>query len=165
MTIEGIQIVDVWRKANEQDKSDVRGFWIDQGAIQDNTVIEQRLPQLCVLARSGDGQLLGVTTVFEQYNEQLKNRFFNMRMFVGSDARRERIGFGLIHKLIETLESRFVSGEYQECIGVLFELENDALKKARNEAIWPTTGFVYVGNNARGDHVRVRYFKGARITV
>jgi hypothetical protein len=113
MTIDGIQIIDVWLKASEQDRSDVKRFWIDQGAIQDHTVIDQRLPQICVLARGGDDRLLGVTTVFEQHNELLKNQFFNMRMFVGSDARRERIGFGLIHKLIETLESRFVSGEHQ----------------------------------------------------
>jgi len=158
-----VRLIDVWQQASEQDRNDARALWLEQGAINDEAAINQRLSQLCVLARGADDRLLAISTAYEQLSPRLNNYFYTMRMFVGQDARRAQIGFRLLHKLIEILESRFVSGEQTRSIGVLFELENQAVQKARPQAIWPTTGFVYVGNNARGDHIRVRYFKGACI--
>lgn len=158
-----VRYIDVWQQASDQDQEDARALWIEQGAITDEAAIKERLPQLCVLARDADDKLLAITTAYEQANRQLNNYFYAMRMFVGEDARRMQIGFHLLHKLIATLESRFVTGQQTRCIGVLFELENQAVQKARPQAVWPTTGFVYIGNNANGDHIRVRYFKDACI--
>lgn len=158
-----VRYIDVWQQASDQDREDARALWIEQGAIGDEAEIKERLSQLCVLARDANDKLLAITTAYEQQSQQLNNYFYAMRMFVGEDARRLQIGFHLLHKLIAALESRFVSGQQTRCIGVLFELENEAVQKARPQAIWPTTGFVYVGNNAKGEHIRVRYFKDACI--
>jgi GNAT superfamily N-acetyltransferase len=163
LEMDEVRYIDVWQQATEQDQQDARVLWIEQGAITDEAAIKERLPQLCVLARDANDKLLAITTAYEHHSQRLGNDFYAMRMFVGEDARRMQIGFHLLHKLIQALEARFVTGQQTRCIGVLFELENQAVQKARPQAIWPTTGFVYVGNNAKGDHIRVRYFKDACI--
>ena len=48
-------------------------------------------------------------------------------------------------------------------IGVITLVENEALKQHRNEAIWPASKMVYIGNSREGHHIRVYYFAGARI--
>lgn len=44
---------------------------------------------------------------------------------------------------------------------MIFEVENEGLKEYFNGALWLPLEFTFVGENERGDHVRVRYFPGA----
>lgn len=156
-----IQFIDAWQQATEKDREDARRLWVESGAIANEKVVAQRLPQLCVLARKSSGALIGITTAFLQ--RRLGQRFYVMRMFVDEGARRNRIGFQLLHEVVQVLEQRFVSGQDRSAIGILFELENPDIQRAHPEAIWPTTGFVYIGRTPHGDPVRVRYFQGAMI--
>ncbi len=75
---------------------------------------------------------------------------------------------GLTSKLlVETcgfLESIHDQDENDKAIGVITLVENERLKEKRNEAIWPASKMVYIGNSHDGHHLRVRYFKGARIS-
>jgi hypothetical protein len=43
-------------------------------------------------------------------------------------------------------------------IGLLFEVENEGLKRIFPEARWMPTDFLCIGENQRGDHVRVHHF-------
>jgi GNAT superfamily N-acetyltransferase len=157
------QFIDVWQKADEKDRQDAAALWRADGAISDEQSIQDRLPQLCVLCRASSGELLAMTTAYRHFSSQLDNQFYVLRMYVGKKARRSGVGFRLLHRVIEVLEQRYRSGEDTSAIGILFELENPTIQQARSEAIWPTTRFVFIGKNVRGDHVRVRYFEGARI--
>lgn len=159
-----VQLIDVWPNASEQDRQDAAMLWRKEGAIHDEQAIQDRLSQLCVLARAPSGELTAISTVYLHFSSQLNNPFYVLRVFVSQEARRTRVGFRLLQRVVHLLEQRYCSGEDTRAIGILFELENPTIQQARNEAIWPTSGFVYIGNNPRGDHLRVRYFKGARIS-
>jgi hypothetical protein len=59
------------------------------------------------------------------------------------------------------LTNRFDSGEDTRSGGVIFELQNQGLKDYFNRALWLPANFTFIGENDRGDHVRVHYFPGA----
>lgn len=58
---------------------------------------------------------------------------------------------------------RFDRNEPGCAIGLFAVVENRGLREARNEAIWLTTNFVFIGRTPEGHHKRVCYFDGARI--
>ena len=63
----------------------------------------------------------------------------------------------------EVLEERFVKGEDTRAGGIIYEVENPGLKSYFNKALWLPTDFTFIGENERGDHVRVHYFPGATV--
>jgi hypothetical protein len=63
------------------------------------------------------------------------------------------------------LEQRFISGENTQATGILMEVENEGLKTYFNRALWLPLEMNFIGENSRGDHVRVRYFPGARVPL
>lgn len=74
---------------------------------------------------------------------------------------------GLTSRLLvstrDFLESIHSRDESNPAIGIITLVENRRLKEHRNEAVWPASGMVYIGNSGDGHHIRVYYFKGARI--
>jgi hypothetical protein len=61
----------------------------------------------------------------------------------------------------DLLGRRFRSGEDTRAGGIAFELQNEGMRKYLNMAIWQPADFIFVGDNARGEPVRVHYFPGA----
>jgi hypothetical protein len=61
----------------------------------------------------------------------------------------------------DELVRRYADGEDRRGIGLIFEVESELLKRAYPVAYWPWTDVTFVGENARGDDVRVHYFPGA----
>ena len=107
-----------------------------------------------------DGELVGVSTAYLQRNSQLRMDLWHYRGFVAAAHRASDIA--LTQSLIgrDHLKARFVSGEDTRGAGIVYEIENEALKSINN-AIWLPTDYTFVGENERGDHVRVHYFPGA----
>ena len=70
---------------------------------------------------------------------------------------------GLIKRATKFYNDRFDASDPEAAIGMFVAVENRGLMETRNEAIWPQIGFVFVGRNPAGHHLRVRYFDGARI--
>lgn len=67
----------------------------------------------------------------------------------------------LLYETIDLLRERFVSGEDRRAPGMMIAVSNPILKEHQNRARWRTTGFVFIGENRGGDHVRVLWFPGA----
>jgi len=65
----------------------------------------------------------------------------------------------------ERLDERYASGEDTRAGGMLFEVESQVLQRYYNRALWHPTDFNFIGENERGDHVRVHYFPGAEIPL
>ena len=61
----------------------------------------------------------------------------------------------------DDLQERFVTRQDERGSGLLYEVENEGLKRHFPDALWLPTDFTFIGENERGDHVRVRYFPGA----
>ena len=88
---------------------------------------------------------------------------WHIRTFVGRDHRRGALGTLLLRGTRQHLEQRFVSGADIRAPGIMLELENPEVKRAKNEAVWPPgMRWTFIGENARKDHIRVCYFPGAR---
>jgi hypothetical protein len=82
-------------------------------------------------------------------------------VFVAAEHRRSGLAIAVAHAAREHLVERYRSGIDPRGIGILFEVESEILKRFLPQAIWPRTGFAFIGEDARGSHIRVYYFPGA----
>ena len=163
MNNEQFKLQKVWQSLNKDLAEEITTFWMNNKALPSQKATMSRAGQVAYVARSSSGQIIAVTTAYPQYNEQLNNHFYYIRAFVADTSRRSHLGVELLRKVRSLFESLYREGVISPAIGLFMEVENPLLKQARNEAVWPTTGFVYIGDNAKGDHQRVYYFDGARI--
>lgn len=122
-----------------------------------------RAEEVALVALDETGELAAVCTVFLKHSPQLGMDLWSFRTFVAPDHRQEALARALLRGVKADLEQRFVAGVETRAPGMLVEVENEILKRARNQGIWPNTRFVFIGENAKGDHIRVYYFPGARV--
>lgn len=137
-------------------------LWSRFGALSPAEA-ERRASEVEFVAVDEEDGVVGLSTVYLDRRPQLRMDLWHYRTYVHPDHRQSDLAFLLIHTTLERLEGRFVAGEDERAPGMVFELQNELLKRSRNEAVWPTTGFVFIGENPRGDHVYVRYFAGAEV--
>lgn len=142
----------------------VVSLWTGQARMELEEA-ERRLSEVQFVAVEQGGTVAGLSTAYLDRHPQLGMELWHYRTFVHPDHRQSSLAFLLIHTTLERLEAAFASGEDTSAPGMVFLLQNRLLKESRNEAVWPTTGFVFVGENARGDHTYVRYFDGALVPL
>jgi len=109
-----------------------------------------------------DEGVVAVSTAYLQRNPQLRLDLWYFRTFVASAHRHTHVATQLTFHNRDLLEQRYTSGEDTRAAGVIFELENEGMRKYFNKAIWEPADFTFIGNNERGVPVRVHYFPGAR---
>lgn len=146
-------------------EEDVIEFWEREQALPRDQARE-RVREVAIVALEERGRVVAVSTVFMRRSPQLRTEMWNYRTFVGREHRRSALGLLLLRRTRQHLEQQFVSGLDTRAPGVMFELENPELKQARTEAIWEHPGapgkrWTFIGENTRGEHVRVYYFPGA----
>ena len=156
---------NVWEDKTPEIKNEIIEFWMKHNALPTREMAMERVQQVFCIGRDGaTGQIAGLGTVYEKYNPQLENSFYYYRSFVAPDHRRSLLATNLVLHTRDFFEAAFVKKELTKCIGMFVEVENEYLQKHRNQAVWPYSGFVYIGKNAKGYHQRVYYFKGALIS-
>ena len=106
---------------------------------------------------------MGVSSAYLQRSDQLKMDLWHQRAFVSRDHRHSSVAAHLATGGRDLLEQRFRSGEDTRGAGIAWEVENEELKRYFNRAHWVWTDFTFIGENARGDHVRVHFFEGAEV--
>lgn len=126
--------------------------------------IEQRLNQVVHVVES-EGTVVGVSTAYKAYIKQLSNYLYAFRCFIAPQFRVPGLTSAVIVKTRDYLEEIHLQDgpDSERCVGVITLVENDRIMQYRREAIWPTSKMVYIGNSPKGKHIRVYYFKGARI--
>jgi len=154
----------VWEDKSPELKEEIVDFWIEEKAIPQREIAEKRVDEVCLIARDAENKIISVNTVYKQYSPELKNYFYYYRTFVCPRARKYNVIGEMLFNTIDRLEERFAEKIDNETIGIFLEVENKDLKKRFNQAIWPSSNFVYVGTNQKGDHLRVHYFKNALIS-
>jgi hypothetical protein len=110
-----------------------------------------------------DEGVIAVSTAYLQRNTQLRMDLWYFRSFVSAAHRNTHVATQLTFHNRDLLESRFVSGEDTRAGGIVFELENEGMRKYFNKAVWLPADFIFVGDNQLGFPVRVHYFPGARV--
>src|SRR5205085_6583686 len=121
---------------------------------------ERRLSEVLMVATDARGVLAGVSTAYLARQQQLQADLWHFRVLVLSAHRRSDVAFSLALAGRDRMVERHTSGEDRRGLGIVFEVENPALKRHLPKGLWRETDFLLVGVNARGAHVRVHYFPG-----
>lgn len=148
-----------WEKDIAPLEDQILMIWRDHGGPTGERARE-RLKEIVFVARDPGGRVVGLSTAFRVYVKQLRNYFFALRVLIVPEYRIPGLTSKLVVQTRDFLESVAANAS---AIGIITLVENPRLKKYRNEAIWPASGMVYIGNSGEGHHIRVYYFKGARI--
>jgi len=156
-------IHNVWQRVDPVLAGEIATFWLEQKALVDRRQAIDRAQQVVFIARGEDGNIVGVSTAYKQFNPQIEHYFYYMRAFVHPDYRDGDIGRIFTRAIVAFFELQYVSGADRDVIGVFMEIENHFFRHFRRDAILQEAGFVYIGKNERGAHLRVRYFEGAQI--
>ncbi len=155
-----MELINIWQKPEEYPK--VIEFWKELNALPLKTKPEDRAKELAYMAMI-DGKVVGVTTAARARVTQLNdNYFFFYRMLIHPDWRRPGLSSKLIVLTRDLLEQQFLQ-QKTDCIGLLVVTDKPEFVTRRNEAVWRASKLTYIGNMADGRHMRVYYFKGARI--
>ena len=158
----GYELQNVWREKTDRVREEIVDFWIAKGALRSREMALKRVDQVVLLVRY-QGTIAAVSTAFRKRHERVGHDFYNFRCFVEKGHRQSVLGMALLLSVRDYLNARFVSGEDTSAVGLQVEIENEKIKRLRNQGLWPKSGLMYMGKNERGDHVRICYFDGARI--
>lgn len=140
-------------------EEDVIAMWISEGALGPEDA-RRRARDVILVAVDRDDGVVGVSTAWLQDNPALRMPLWNYRTFVAREHREGDIAFLLLHSTRDHLRERYEAGTDTRALGIVFEVQNEILKRARNQAVWPTSRFVFIGEDERGAHHRVHYFPG-----
>jgi hypothetical protein len=152
-----------WDEAAAEIPGDrVTEFWLREAAIPEEEA-RRRVEEVHLLALDADDSIAGVSSAYLKRVGQLRMEMWHYRAFVGKDHRMSSLAVNLAVHGREVLEERFVTGRDTRAPGIVYEVENEGLKKYFNLALWLPTDFTFIGENQRGDHVRVHWFPGAEV--
>jgi hypothetical protein len=152
-------------ETGEVSAGDVLRLWAREGAVP-AAEAQRRVHEVQVVAKEREEGVVGVSSIYLQHNPQLRTELWHYRTYVARPHRNSNVAAQLLLSNRALLDERFVSGEDTRAPGMLFELEHEGLKRyfntARMHLEWE---FTFIGENWKGDHVRVHYFPGARVSV
>lgn len=158
-----IHLINVWQKMSPELVKEVVDFWNTNKMLRPGQSADERAQQVVFLVRAKpENKVVGVATAMPIRFKQLNNKvFFYYRSIVLPEFRQPGLASKLIVETRDFLES--ISIEGRECIGLLTLVENPSILQAKREAIWPASKMIFMGVDKNGRHIRVYYFKGARI--
>jgi hypothetical protein len=159
---QNLKFENVWQKDVAAIKEESKAIWKKLNAVED-TGMDERTNQLVYVVKNESDRVVALSTAFKAYIKQLRSHLYVYRCLVTPDNRIPGLDAKLTKLTLDFLESIHLQDIEDKAIGVITLIKNPQLKQ-RNLAIWPASGFVYIGNSREGKHIRVYYFKGARIT-
>jgi len=162
--IEGYDIINVWIHKTPDLKKEIIDFWIKEKALPSVEAAEKRVEQVIAIARDKNGEIAALSSVYEKFSNHLENFFYFYRNYVSPGARKANLGAAMLLAVRDFLESNYINKIKTRAIGMMVEVENKALQTYKNDAVWPLSKMVYIGKNEKGDHLRVYYFKDAKIS-
>lgn len=158
-------IENVWQQMHQLLISEVMQFWESNKMLRPGYASEERARQVVLILRDKDTKtIVGLSTAglvtFKQLNN---NNFYLYRSIILPAYRHPGLTSGIIVDTRDYLESLHAKEEVKKVIGMLSFVENPRIQQFRREAIWPASKMAYIGMDKEGRHIRVYYFKGARI--
>ena len=153
--------IDAFDSADAEAVEDVLALWRQERAVT-GAEAQRRVHEVLLVARTVDGgQVVGVTTTPLHHSTRLGMDLWYLRVFVAEAHRQSNLAVHLAVRGRDLLQERFVSGEDRRGAGLITDVQSDALVRSQPEAVWRRTKLTYIGDNPRGEQVRVRYFPGA----
>ena len=135
-------------------------LWVDEGVLSEEQA-RARVNDVVLVAIDQEEDVVGVSTAWLQENLHLRMTLWNYRTFVARAHRQGDIAFLLLHASRDALAARYADGTDRRASGMIMEVQNEILKRTRNQGIWTTSRFAFIGEDEVGAHHRVYYFPGA----
>jgi hypothetical protein len=152
----------IWNRESADDILKVKALWREYRAIEDESLVEKRTKEIVYVVKNETGDVGGVSTARQVQVRFLNNHFFyEFRCFIAPPFRSAGLDTALAVKTKSFLQE--LEGSGTKFKGMLMIIENEMLKKQRTKAVWPSSEMVFAGYSGKGHHLRVGYFKGARI--
>jgi hypothetical protein len=139
---------------------DVIAMWERERVVHPAASSRRVHEVLLVCIHSADG-LVGECSAYLQRNARLGMDLWYYRTYTVREHRMANVGISLALRARDLLEDRFVSGEDTRGAGLAYEVQNAGLR-IQSDALWLPLDIPFLGVNERGEHLRVRYFPGAR---
>ncbi len=136
---------------------DVVDLWIREQALSPAEA-QRRVGEIMLVAIDPRRRPVGISTAYLQHNAQLRAELWYIRAFVAHAHRSSTIAINLALEGRDHLIRGFVDGRDRRGLGLIYEIENEGLKRHFPQALWLPTDFLFIGENERGDHIRVHYF-------
>lgn len=158
----GIKFEEVFGKDDKELAGELIDVWKKHNLLSKGESGEERMKQVVFVVKNKNNEIIGISTAYPIYVEQLKNTLFAFRCMLIPEYRYP----GLLTKL--TVQTRDFLEEIHStydpyCIGIITEVQNTKLNEHRKEAVYPGSGFTFIGYSKRGFQIRIYYFKGAKI--
>lgn len=137
-------------------------FWKDMRAMPSNVKPEERAKELVYVVTDND-VVVGVSTASRVKMPKLNNNYFySYRVLIHPKYRMPGLSSKITVLTRDFLEQLFLNKK-TDCIGMVVFTEKTEYMTKRNEAVWKASNLMYIGSLNNGLHVRLLYFKGARI--
>jgi hypothetical protein len=157
-----IQFDCIWKKNFPQERQQAIALWNRFNISEPQEVTARWAEQIAFVAKKNN-EVIAITWVNPVKVNLLNNNYFlEYRIFISPGHRI----FPLVLKL--TLKTKEFFEQNREvlqpaCIGMIVVVENQKMKSKLNMAQWPMVEMTFAGYTPAGHHIRVSYFKGARI--
>lgn len=142
------------------DRSALVELWTAEGALDRDTASARAADAVLAAVEREEG-VVGVSTAVLHDNRHLRMPLWRYATYVAREHRQGDIAFLLLHATRDLLRDRYTSGADTRAAGIIFEVQNEMLKRVRNQAVWKTSRFAFIGEDETGAHHRVYYFPGA----
>lgn len=157
-----VEISPVWKQVSPELEAELVHFWVKHNAITDEALAGKRAQQVACLARSPQGEIVGVSTAEPRVVPRLRQPMYYYRNFIAADFRGQQLARTFLEKTKEALQAFNLALPKPRCVGIVIELENEALAAHHDLAQW-RSGFTFIGYSPRGFQMRVWYFEGVRL--
>ena len=151
--------IDLFAEQDALGAEDLIGLWTQDGRLEPDEA-RRRIDEVLLVGSAPDGALAAISTAYIDRDPILDLDVWNYRTLVATEHREANLAATMAVICRDHLEHRFVSGAETRPAGVLSEVHATVLKQL-NLAEWRQTGFTFLGEDARGSHIRIHYFPGA----
>jgi len=147
---------------SEEIAAKVITLWTESAKISAREA-ERRLHELVLLLTYKSGEIIGVSTAVKTHFPQIHNYVYAYRCFIHPEFRAPALDTQMIVRTKNHLQELCAVDIENKCVGIMVVVQNEILKNQWKQAVWQGADMIYVGNTPKGHHIRIGYFKGARI--
>lgn len=152
--------ISVFSEQDAVSEKEVLDLWQREDVVPEYEA-KRRIHEVLLVATHQGGELVGVSTAYLEQSLQLRMDLWYYRAYVAEAHRMSNVAVTLALMGREHLQQRYVNGKDPRGAGIVYEVENEGLKRIFDDAVWYPADVTFIGETRRGAHVRVRYFPGA----
>ena len=147
---------------SSQLSSDVVSAWTALAGLSE-VEAQRRLSELVLIVKDKSGKIAGISTAVKTHVPQIQNYVYVYRCFILPEFRAPALDTQMIVRSKALLAEASLVDTDKRSVGIMVVVQNELLKKHWRQAIWPGADMMYMGETPQGHHLRIAYFKGAKI--